>query len=222
MRFIPAWAGNASTRAASRASPTVHPRLGGERSVIWVSSRVCAGSSPPGRGTLGNSALHRRPVRFIPAWAGNAKLTPGSLVTVAVHPRLGGEREAWGVLHQQPGGSSPPGRGTPRRRGSGRGGRRFIPAWRGTPVLDHHFLRFSRFIPAWAGNARPHRNKPLRRPVHPRLGGERLCGQFEQLLFDGSSPPGRGTRSRGDAGSFGVRFIPAWAGNARKCPKIST
>ena len=51
-----------------------------------------------------------------------------------------------------------------------------------------------RFIPAWAGNADARELAHFDHPVHPRVGGERLC------------PMGRSIP--------GVRFIPAWAGNA--------
>ena len=71
-RFIPAWAGNApiGNRQCSRVS--VHPRVGGERSMPQTYSARAAGSSPRGRGTPIPEGGKHASRRFIPAWAGNA------------------------------------------------------------------------------------------------------------------------------------------------------
>ena len=34
-RFIPAWAGNRSSRSTEPPEPPVHPRMGGEQEIIW-------------------------------------------------------------------------------------------------------------------------------------------------------------------------------------------
>ena len=111
-----------------------------------------------------------------------------------VHPRVGGERRAPMGAGRAWCGSSPRGRGTP------------FPEDRGELC--------GRFIPAWAGNARPVAAPPTKRPVHPRVGGERLLGRIEPDDKRGSSPRGRGTRGCGRQADLGARFIPAWAGNA--------
>ena len=69
------------------------------------------------------------------------------------------------------------------------------PRVRGTHLLAPSLPRCGRFIPACAGNAGPSRPSCSRRPVHPRVCGERIGG--------------------GDATGAGGRFIPACAGNAR-------
>ena len=76
--------------------------------------------------------------------------------------------------------------------------------------------RNTRFIPACAGNAaRRHPVRP-RRPVHPRMRGERA--ELNQKLGHaaGSSPHARGTHSMDASVDRHHRFIPACAGNARE------
>ena len=131
-RFIPAWAGNTRACCHPPCTATVHPRVGGEHFLMLTSSVEYSGSSPRGRGTLRGWHKGADGVRFIPAWAGNTSRQRASRTSSAVHPRVGGEhREEW-IEDRAQGGSSPRGRGTPRR-------------------VDCHVSR-ERFIPAWAGN----------------------------------------------------------------------
>ena len=118
-RFIPAWAGNARQALRPRPARAVHPRVGGDRA--WSISRWSRwpGSSPRGRGTPGRRRGVRRRRRFIPAWAGNAPDFRAGGEGYAVHPRVGGERDACPAEAVAAGGSSPRGRGTPGRRGAG-------------------------------------------------------------------------------------------------------
>ncbi len=92
------------------------------------------------------------------------------------------------------GGSSPRARGTLQRGG-----------------CQHHPHRF---IPACAGNARQSTHSPCRRPVHPRVRGERFATAAGPYLIDGSSPRARGTPPQLARRSAPHRFIPACAGNA--------
>ena len=71
-RFIPAFAGNAAVRAARARSPTVHPRVCGERHSRQRSGSTRIGSSPRLRGTPDVRAPATHIPRFIPAFAGNA------------------------------------------------------------------------------------------------------------------------------------------------------
>ncbi len=169
------------------------------------------GSSPRGQGTRvnGNRKLHTfvnrklhtsekgagvKRARFIPARAGNAPFSPTGIRISPVHPRAGGERGRVAIGMALLFGSSPRGRGTRPRH----------------DLRDH----LPRFIPARAGNAQtpPARRPPT--PVHPRAGGERLPSPGDTLFFHGSSPRGRGTRSRSSRPTWAKRFIPARAGNA--------
>ena len=135
-------------------------------------------------------------VRFIPAWAGNARRWRSHVINYTVHPRVGGERQWHAVEVCLFPGSSPRGRGTH--------------CWQG-PIGG-----WCRFIPAWAGNASKSRPSQPQVPVHPRVGGERNMPMTTTPPISGSSPRGRGTRLWSVSGIGGLRFIPAWAGNAGK------
>ena len=132
-RFIPAYAGNAYRDARFSTSYPVHPRIRGERSVISCTVMDPSGSSPHTRGTLSASSQRIRLIRFIPAYAGNAKPRPIIWRHKTVHPRIRGERFRvnGGLICAF--GSSPHTRGTRQR-----------------PVVP---CGNSRFIPAYAGNA---------------------------------------------------------------------
>ena len=157
--------------------------------------RGICGSSPRGRGTLVRRGDDLRRVRFIPAWAGNAPHPSRPPRPPAVHPRVGGERAFAEEAERLYDGSSPRGRGTPQ-----------------TERVAQHRLRF---IPAWAGNALERSFSRYDATVHPRVGGERWDDLPESTRNLGSSPRGRGTPARAAAPLDPLRFIPAWAGNAR-------
>ena len=90
-RFIPARAGNTSTRARAIVSAAVHPRSRGEHSQHETLDDGSYGSSPLARGTphLPAARLHQR--RFIPARAGNTTAPARSADPGTVHPRSRGE-----------------------------------------------------------------------------------------------------------------------------------
>ena len=192
-RFIPAWAGNTLNNSISTCHAPVHPRVGGEHVQPSGRQSVAPGSSPRGRGTLSRRQHHQSPVRFIPAWAGNAPMAARTNARSPVHPRVGGEHVEQLDIDLPRAGSSPRGRGT-------------RPAIR-APV------GCARFIPAWAGNTLPPPAPPVARPVHPRVGGEHIDSMRRWSSRFGSSPRGRGTRPVSRADGPGGRFIPAWAGN---------
>ena len=73
IRFIPAPAGNGSTRPSIIAPLTVHPRACGERSIITRRRTLATGSSPRLRGTGVLVELRTLQIRFIPAPAGNGR-----------------------------------------------------------------------------------------------------------------------------------------------------
>ena len=134
-RFIPAFAGNARDRIVPGRGVSVHPRVCGERPQPALSSVKYGGSSPRLRGTQGQGAGHAVHVRFIPAFAGNARSRQCSGKTRSVHPRVCGERSTKEIAAARGYGSSPRLRGT-------------LP---GVNRLGHG----RRFIPAFAGNAYP-------------------------------------------------------------------
>ena len=214
IRFIPAWAGNTRSKAAIHAAMTVHPRVGGEHCVLLDSLRRSGGSSPRGRGTRRASETGNRPLRFIPAWAGNTSPERPSDPLRPVHPRVGGEHKFRIPQNVNVDGSSPRGRGTPTTAPATRNNRQVhprvggehpvhlaageyyygsSPRGRGTRDLFLTQTTGERFIPAWAGNTSRSAPPGTNHSVHPRVGGEH--------------------RYRKAAYASVRRFIPAWAGN---------
>ena len=192
-RFIPACAGNGAAASTPSASPTVHPRVRGERALPDHPGGRMSGSSPRARGTDPGTLPQHEPVRFIPACAGNGTPLLAHLVQTPVHPRVRGERtlDLDNPVAQL--GSSPRARGTA------------VP--RPSPAAP------GRFIPACAGNGPASVSPGRAPPVHPRVRGERLGAMVMSEPNFGSSPRARGTV----AGGLGLvepqRFIPACAGN---------
>ena len=152
------------------------------------------GSSPHTRGTRHRGRQACRKGRFIPAYAGNARLVLACNGGASVHPRIRGERVCRCRIGQRHTGSSPHTRGTPRRGARRRADRRFIPAY--------------------AGNALFQKPKLNMRPVHPRIRGERGAQPNTPVRRVGSSPHTRGTHGLPITGRWRWRFIPAYAGNA--------
>ena len=194
LRFIPAYAGNASAPGFRGRPSSVHPRIRGERASTRLMAHTVPGSSPHTRGTLRVPCCRRWHIRFIPAYAGNAHFCTCWHIACPVYPRIRGERRAEVVAVLDADGSSPHARGTHHA-----DNRR---SWRG------------RFIPACAGNAFGRAGKTRPAAVHPRIRGERVCAGFQGATQFGSSPHTRGTRQHALDGPHGTRFIPAYAGNA--------
>ena len=133
-RFIPALAGNTTTKPSTRASSPVHPRAGGEHSGDRRASSPPVGSSPRWRGTLEIGRQPHTVNRFIPALAGNTSSPLPLRPTISVHPRAGGEHIAHCSPQEQIDGSSPRWRGTRTRPRSEGDGLRFIPALAGNTL----------------------------------------------------------------------------------------
>ena len=113
-RFIPACAGNAFSQGKQPVERAVHPRMRGERIGLAYLSAALIGSSPHARGTLANVGSRDVCCRFIPACAGNAPRRRGDTRPHPVHPRMRGERSAFGIVVIDVHGSSPHARGTHR------------------------------------------------------------------------------------------------------------
>ena len=194
LRFIPAYAGNATTRLPVSRPRSVHPRIRGERQFVMTPVSTSIGSSPHTRGTLSSSRQSSHHCRFIPAYAGNARRTPSLRRRATVHPRIRGERAANHYGDKKRGGSSPHTRGT-----------------RPSGVQNRPYKRF---IPAYAGNARGPARQQTPPSVHPRIRGERSSSPASSGSYVGSSPHTRGTLPSWSCAPCGPRFIPAYAGNA--------
>ena len=192
-RFIPAWAGNTPSTWAPSSRSAVHPRVGGEHEELSTPACRGVGSSPRGRGTLGEDPGCVEGLRFIPAWAGNTLDSHPSAACTSVHPRVGGEHSVTISRTRRTTGSSPRGRGTPVAWIKHRIASRFIPAWAGNTLELRRGIHGStgssprgrgtharlgwrillwRFIPAWAGNTLHREISFSFHPVHPRVGGE--------------------------------------------------
>ena len=151
------------------------------------------GSSPHARGTRAPGGFGLDQSRFIPACAGN---TVSSWIIPRrwpVHPRMRGEHSRVERVTITKIGSSPHARGTRRS------------------IFKRHSI--SRFIPACAGNTVNACMTLEPGSVHPRMRGEHVAVQLNELLHVGSSPHARGTRAPEKAPHELLRFIPACAGN---------
>ena len=197
-RFIPACAGNGPTSASPTPRSTVHPRVCGERPGVERPGPGNAGSSPRVRGTEVEDRPDTKPVRFIPACAGNGWADAFVGSASSVHPRVCGERdpEVDHVLHGD--GSSPRVRGT------------------GRATAQHR--RQPRFIPACAGNGEQYDTLRIACSVHPRVCGERSGSSARTIARSGSSPRVRGTVALHVIDFRVERFIPACAGNGSALP----
>ena len=174
-RFIPARAGNTGDAHRGCRELSVHPRAGGEHRTDEATGLPTVGSSPRGRGTLGQQPARTGAERFIPARAGNTSKKSDLEILNSVHPRAGGEHKYHHAIMAFAIGSSPRGRGT--------------------LIQISINLSMDRFIPARAGNTFRIRWRDPLRSVHPRAGGEHPLHRGERAMACGSSPRGRGTQS---------------------------
>ncbi len=94
------------------------------------------------------------------------------------------------------------------------------PLARGTLVRLMQGILSERFIPAGAGNTRWRRRRQILQTVYPRWRGEHCTIMGNSLPLDGLSPLARGTRRINSQVQRPPRFIPAGAGNIKKCPKL--
>ena len=131
---------------------------------------------------------------------------------VGAHPRVGGEnvREMRFLTPDE--GSSPRGRGKPRRKPGNalRGGS--SPRGRGKRPRRNARRHRRRLIPAWAGKTAPVGAASAPSKAHPRVGGENSDMTVIAVAATGSSPRGRGKRRASLLPDPPLRLIPAWAG----------
>ena len=172
--LIPAWAGKTATSGEFVERVKAHPRVGGENSRVTGPASGRAGSSPRGRGKRRTEGRRRPRRRLIPAWAGKTSRDSSTESVRWAHPRVGGENSAYQDMPGEHRGSSPRGRGKPRR---------------GEVVTRQRGL-----IPAWAGKTRRRSRAIARLGAHPRVGGENGTPSGRASLPLGSSPRGRGKR----------------------------
>ncbi len=199
IRFIPAHAGNTSTRPMLPNWYSVHPRACGEHDYNFPADQKPVGSSPRMRGTPGQTHQANGQRRFIPAHAGNTWPPAPKPSAATVHPRACGEHSPCSPPPRPMTGSSP--------------------RMRGTPPGPLYFAVGVRFIPAHAGNTGRVEVGCQRSPVHPRACGEHTISHPDHPGQFGSSPRMRGTRFNKHDKFFFFRFIPAHAGNTPKASR---
>ena len=130
-RFIPACAGNGGTHPEAYHPHSVHPRVCGERRLSSFCAIANPGSSPRVRGTGATCHAQGQLSRFIPACAGNGAPIQATAHHWPVHPRVCGERSAFGDDSARGSGSSPRVRGTVLMKIGRQVPERFIPACAG-------------------------------------------------------------------------------------------
>ena len=168
-----------------------------------------------------------------PAWAGKSTVvlpTPGYLWD---HPRVGGEKLVFHVGQRGQRGSPPRGRGKvfdpyfleygskdhPRV-----GGEKLLqfalpllltgspPRGRGKGRPPCTVQTIQRITPAWAGKRRNRGCCAAGKGDHPRVGGEKLGGNEDEIQDVGSPPRGRGKGLTASASWTSTGITPAWAG----------
>ena len=202
-RFSPACAGNGTAHTAPSATISVQPRVCGERFDAAAVASPDAGSAPRVRGTGPFAASVSENIRFSPACAGNGSRRLVEMTIMTVQPRVCGER----------------------RRGYGRpdDARGSAPRVRGTAGAERSLAVHSRFSPACAGNGAAGIPAAARRPVQPRVCGERIHRAVRRPRIGGSAPRVRGTVDARPGEQFLERFSPACAGNGTsRCPRRQT
>mgnify|MGYP000884608118 FL=1 len=177
LRLIPAWAGKTPRRFPLHSPRRAHPRVGGENSVTFADSVTVAGSSPRGRGKPHCREAGASRCGLIPAWAGKTQMRASLPLSRGAHPRVGGENQERVTATRIVAGSSPRGRGK--------------------PVHECLHRRRERLIPAWAGKTARRAHLHDLGAAHPRVGGENDALSRPRAVSLGSSPRGRGKRSRG-------------------------
>ncbi len=171
------------------------------------------GSSPHLRGTLVKHGLTTPIARFIPAPAGNTRVSLNTSIYGTVHPRTCGEHGTPTFSMMSAPGSSPHLRGTPARhrpsfvyalhprtcgehvptRLSPSGRTASSPHLRGTRLPLAERPGFARFIPAPAGNTPTIPFSWSGRTLHPRTCGEHSVVLIPAFSSAASSPHLRGT-----------------------------
>ena len=90
--ITPAWAGK-SGRTLGRTRPERdHPRVGGEKLILYTDRCLKPGSPPRGRGKASCTINVRAISGITPAWAGKSATLEKARATKQDHPRVGGEK----------------------------------------------------------------------------------------------------------------------------------
>ena len=154
LRIIPARAGQTEPPATTYSTVTDHPRACGANDLLGEMRDLLCGSSPRVRGKHGLLCVRLRPIRIIPARAGQTRHQDSSLFTCSDHPRACGANMAATTSRRPRAGSSP--------------------RVRGKQPGDVIQLNPKRIIPARAGQTGSGEWGRRRAPDHPRACGANL------------------------------------------------
>ena len=137
-RITPAWAGKRLQFFGLSAARGDHPRVGGEKALLFRLFPAYWGSPPRGRGKVIEAQNLSTQKRITPAWAGKSHLHPVRIGGTQDHPRVGGEKCP--VFHRYLRGSGSPPRGRGKAyRAAGHCTRLGItPAWAGKRLKRSH------------------------------------------------------------------------------------
>ena len=109
--ITPAWAGKSHGFRLGNVAGQDHPRVGGEKSLIYLFPFFRLGSPPRGRGKAMSVRMAGGLPRITPAWAGKSPAKTVILQRTKDHPRVGGEKPLLFSQHLVFLGSPPRGRG---------------------------------------------------------------------------------------------------------------
>ena len=190
--ITPAWAGKSTVVLPTPGYLWDHPRVGGEKLVFHVGQRGQRGSPPRGRGKVVAVRIAVAVDRITPAWAGKRETTLYRADHSEDHPRVGGEKtQPWLLRCRQ--------RGSP-------------PRGRGKEMLWEYKDQTTGITPAWAGKSQLLVPALAAEWDHPRVGGEKLGGNEDEIQDVGSPPRGRGKGLTASASWTSTGITPAWAG----------
>ena len=111
LRITPAYAGKSSTSGGGGTSTTDHPRVCGEKSLIYLGRQGENGSPPRMRGKGWRTATPSCMRGITPAYAGKSVLQPARGPQTRDHPRVCGEKSFMGFSDFLIAGSPPRMRG---------------------------------------------------------------------------------------------------------------
>ena len=150
------------------------------------------GSPPRGRGKGLTASASWTSTGITPAWAGKRRQDVKGYSRVWDHPRVGGEK--LGKI------SAPNiGQGSP-------------PRGRGKEYAQKAAVATGGITPAWAGKSQLLVPALAAEWDHPRVGGEKLGGNEDEIQDVGSPPRGRGKGLTASASWTSTGITPAWAG----------
>ena len=196
-RSIPAHAGEPRLSARRAHPPTVYPRPRGGTAIRRGEFEGSSGLSPPTRGNPCSCRRSGKPVRSIPAHAGEPAARAVVRNSRRVYPRPRGGTSAWRSWTSGARGLSPPTRGNPGR-------------------LDRQIIALGS-IPAHAGEPRDCDEFTIATQVYPRPRGGTRHGGAVLRARPGLSPPTRGNRMTDPGYLTHTGSIPAHAGEPWRC-----